>query len=100
MRQELEHVQQSALREIKDAWSHWDFRRARVQARRRLLTLQRNKLKAEERNFEQGRSTTDLLVRFHQDVNRAELDFLRAEVDGILARMELWRATGTLTEVF
>lgn len=99
-RQDADRLRQQMIQEIRDAWQNRELRRSRLEARRRLLELQRKKLKAEEINFNRGRSSTDLLVRFQQDINRAELDFARAEVEEILSRIELGRATGTLEEAF
>lgn len=95
-RQEALKVQSAAEREIKDAYENLDLRIRRTEARRRLLVIQRKKLKAETANFQRGRSTTDLLVRFQQDIHRAEMDLARAETDEQLAQLEMARATGTL----
>ena len=70
--------------------------RARAEAARRLLELQRRKFAAEEANFKRGRSSTDLLLRFSQDIRQAEAERLRAETDEALSRVELARTCGRL----
>lgn len=72
--------------------------RARLAARERLLEIEKRKLRAEEANFRRGRSSTDLIVRFQQDVSRAELAFVRARVEESAARLDWGRALGLLSE--
>ncbi|MBI2362588.1 MAG: TolC family protein, partial [Elusimicrobia bacterium] len=52
----------------------------------------------EEENYRKGRSSTDLVIRFQQDVRRAETELARAQADEALARVELSRASGTLLD--
>ncbi|MGQ0644652.1 MAG: TolC family protein [Elusimicrobiota bacterium] len=87
-------VVQQALREMRDADERLRLARERLAATERLAALEGKKLAAEERNFRRGRSDTDLLIRFQQDLYRAQSRLLRARADEILARVEWSRAAG------
>ena len=65
-----------------------------------MLELERRKFRAEEENFRRGRSSTDLLIRFQQDIRRAQANLLEAEKDEAVARLELRRCLGFLLEAF
>ncbi|MBI4249658.1 MAG: TolC family protein [Elusimicrobia bacterium] len=88
------------LREIRDGRENLRLARLRVEAGRRLLELERRKFRAEEENFRRGRSSTDLLIRFQQDIRRAQANLLEAEMDEAVARLELRRCLGVLLEAF
>lgn len=88
-----------ARRQSRDSRERWRLARRRAEAHRKLLDLEKRKFAAEEENFRRGRSSTDLLLRFQQDIRRAESQLLRAEVDEVQARLEAARAGGTLLEV-
>ena len=95
---EEERARTAAWREWRDAAEVLRLARRRADAQRRLVELERDKYAAEDANFKRGRSTTDLLLRFQQDVRRAETLLLRAEVDEAAAKLELARSGGTLLE--
>ncbi|MBI4376426.1 MAG: TolC family protein [Elusimicrobia bacterium] len=95
---EERRVREQVERELAQADESWQTARRRVAAGLRLLELERRKAAAEESNFRKGRSTTDLMVRFRQDIQRAESELLRAQQDELAARIELARASGTLIE--
>lgn len=95
---ELDSVENAARRELRDAAVSLDLSRKRLEAGRRLLALEEKKLAAEEDNFRRGRSSTDLLLRFQQDIRRGRSELLRAEVDETLSRLETARAMGSLLE--
>lgn len=97
-RQEHRRVVQAALREIRDAWENRRLAQTRLDDNRRLVELQEKKMAAEEANFRRGRSSTDLLVRFQQDLQQAQSQFVRARADEALARLELGRAAGVLLD--
>lgn len=97
-RAEEARILEAAHREIRDAASGISSARERLELARRLERLEREKLAAEEANYRKGRSSTDLVIRFQQDVRRAETDSLRAEADEGLARVELARAGGLLLD--
>lgn len=95
---EAARLEAESLRQVRDARELLTLARRRTQAGRRLLELERRKFGAEEANFKRGRSSTDLLVRFQQDIRRAETELLRAEADEASALVELARASGALLE--
>lgn len=97
---ELEKTEESARREERHAKEALRLARVRVAASERLAAIERRKLKAEEERHRQGRTTTDLLIRFSQDIRRAEEDLLRARAEETLALLDLASAAGTLLEVF
>jgi|GEM_PF-4072379 len=96
---EEQRVEQKSFREIKDAAESLRLAHERVEASQRLVELEKRKFKAEERNAQRGRSSTDLLVRFQQDLRRAESEFLRAQTDEAISLINLGVATGRLLEL-
>ncbi|MBI4425414.1 MAG: TolC family protein [Elusimicrobia bacterium] len=95
-RAEVERARTWGRRELRDARETLALARRRLAAGSRLLELERKKFAAEESNFRRGRSSTDLLLRFQQDIRRAEIELRRAEADEVAALVELARAAGTL----
>jgi outer membrane protein TolC len=91
-------VELNARRELRDAREGLRLSRLRVAAGKRLLEAERKKYAAEEANFKRGRSSTDLLLRFQQDIRRAEIETARSETDEAAALVELARAQGRLLE--
>lgn len=69
------------------------------QARQTAL-LQEQKLEDEEIRFRQGRSSTDLIVRFQQDVTMARKSALEAIQNYIDARIHLRQQEGTLLQMY
>lgn len=98
-RSDVRRVERDAAREIRDAWENWRFQVERRAARQRIVAIEKQKFDAETERFRQGRSSTDLLVRFQQDLVRARLLDLRSDMDEVLSRVALIRASGDLTEV-
>lgn len=97
-RDEVEAIQR-VREDVRTAAQALTAARERMAARSRLLEIEKRKLKAEQQNFNRGRSATDLIVRFQQDVSRAELLNVRAQVEEAAARLEWGRALGLLREV-
>ncbi|MBL0059367.1 MAG: TolC family protein [Elusimicrobia bacterium] len=95
-RQELARVTEAALRDIRDQMEARRLALERVSVRRRIVAIERKKLEAERANFRRGRSSTDLLVRFQKDLQRAQTVALLAEADELMTQVELSRATGGL----
>jgi outer membrane protein TolC len=63
------------------------------------VSWEKKKYQAELVNFRRGRSTTDVIVRFQRDVQLAESQALRADLELFLATAELARATGILEKL-
>lgn len=95
---ELLRAETAARRDLRDSAEGLRLARRRLDAVRRLLDVERKKFAAEEANFKRGRSSTDLLLRFQQDIRRAEIEAARAETDEAFALVELARAQGRLLE--
>ena len=70
----------------------------RVAAARASVTLQRKKLEAEQRKFENGMSTSFNVLEFQEDLATAELSAVRAVLDYAKALVALERAKGVLLE--
>lgn len=70
----------------------------RVDAARKNVELQREKLDAEEKKFENGMSTSFEVLTFQNDLADAELSLIRAALDYIKALAGLERSKGTLLE--
>jgi outer membrane protein TolC len=98
-RQDVELAVQRVISEARQAWVALRAARDRAAAARRLLELEGKKREAAEADFRRGRATTDLLVRFRQDLHLAERRLLQAESDEVQARLELGRVTGTLLDL-
>ena len=60
--------------------------------------LQRKKLEAEEKKFENGMSTSFEVLTFQDDLSDAELSRIRALVDYRIALVALEKSQGTLLE--
>ncbi len=97
--QTLVETEDRVRREVDEAWTQFELQKTRLIAREKLLKLQTQKLKAESTEFARGRSSTDILVRFQQDMFQAELDFARTKNETLLSQMELGAATGILMDI-
>ncbi|MBI4371747.1 MAG: TolC family protein [Elusimicrobia bacterium] len=93
---DVARAETEARRAWRDAREGLSLARRRLAAARRLALLERGKLSAGQADFRRGRATTDLLVRFQQDLRRAQAELVRAETDEALALVELARQAGTL----
>ncbi|MDP3542603.1 MAG: TolC family protein, partial [Elusimicrobiota bacterium] len=93
---DLSGAENAARRAWRDGRESLFLSRRRLAAARRLEAIERDKLAAGESDFRSGRATTDLLVRFHQDLRRARAELVRAEADEALALVELARQAGRL----
>ena len=91
---ELAGAENAARRAWRDARETLSLSRRRRAAAERLAAIEAGKLKAGESDFRSGRATTDLLVRFQQDLRRARAELVRAEADESLALIELARQAG------
>ena len=70
----------------------------RVNAARTNSRLQREKLDAEQKKFENGMSTSFEVLTFQNDLGSAELREVQAILDYLKAIVELERSKGTLLE--
>jgi outer membrane protein TolC len=70
----------------------------RVDAARANVVLQRKKLEAEQKKFENGMSTSFEVLEYQNDLASAELSEIQARLDYIKALAALEKAKGTLLE--
>lgn len=91
---ELAGAENAARRAWRDGRETLALSRRRLDAARRLEAIESDKLAAGLSDFRSGRATTDLLVRFLQDLRRARAELVRAEADEALALLELARQAG------
>ncbi|MEK7389330.1 MAG: TolC family protein [Elusimicrobiota bacterium] len=94
---EVASIEASARRRWRDVGEQLSLSSARVAAARRLFELEKRKYDSGLEDFKRGRASTDLLVRFQQDIRRAEADLLRAQTDERTALFEAADASGQLT---
>jgi outer membrane protein TolC len=92
----LQRIAQSALVEVRNAVRRVATDLKRVNAAKVNTRLQREKLEAEEKKFENGMSTSFEVLTFQTDLARAETLQNRAIVDYNKSQAELGRVTGTL----
>lgn len=70
----------------------------RVQAAESSTVLQKKKLEAEQKKYENGISTSFEVLTFQNDLANAQLGEIRAKLDYVKSLAELERAKGTLLE--
>ncbi len=80
--------------EVQAALEQAAFARRRAEAAGRLVELSQNKLSAEEKNYARGRSSTEILIRFAEEVRQARREQLRARVDLARTALALRLASG------
>lgn len=94
----LQQVQQLALLEVRNAVRRVYTDLKRVRAAEVSTRLQREKLAAEEKKFENGMSTSFEVLTFQTDLARAETSQNLAIVDYNKSLVELERVKGTLLQ--
>ena len=92
----LAGAENEARRAWRDGRETLRLARKRLAAAATLEDVERLKMRAGESDFRSGRATTDLIVRFHQDLRRARAERVRAEADAALAAVDLARQLGRL----
>jgi outer membrane protein TolC len=97
-RHELERLEQAARVEVRNAVRTVETNLKRVRAAQVNVRLQREKLAAEQKKFENGMSTSFQVLQFQTDLSSAESRENRAIVDYNKSLVDLERAKGTLIE--
>ena len=92
----LRNTEQSIRVEVRTAVRNVTSGSKRVDAARANVVLQRKKLEAEQKKFENGMSTSFEVLEFQNDLSDAELAEIRAIVDYNKSLIALERAKGTL----
>lgn len=86
--------------EVNEALESLRLAKDRVAAYQELVALEKRKLSAAQEDFQRGRVSTDLLIRFQSDIHRTEALLLQANADLFMQWARLSLATGTLLEDF
>jgi outer membrane protein TolC len=94
----LQNLQQTALVDVRNAVRAVETNLKRVKAAQVNIRLQREKLAAEQKKFENGMSTSFQVLSFQNDVTSAESRENQAIVDYNKSLVDLERAKGTLLE--
>jgi outer membrane protein TolC len=97
-RYRLDTVEQAARLEVRNAVRTVDTNLKRVKAAQVNVRLQREKLQAEQKKFENGMSTSFQVLQFQTDLTTAESRENAAIVDYNKSLAELQRVQGTLLE--
>ena len=85
-----------ATQEVRKAARQIETNSQRVEAARVNVRLQKEKLEAEEKKYENGMSTSFQVLEFQEDLAEAERNHARALIDYNVSLAELDRVTGTL----
>jgi outer membrane protein TolC len=93
---ELKKTERSILTEINDLVTRVNIQTGRVLTQRRVLSLQERKLNAEDKRFKFGRSSSDILIRYQEDLLNAKLAYARALFKYNLILIDLSVAQSTL----
>ena len=94
----LDTIEQAARLEVRNAVRTVDTNLKRVKAAQVNVRLQREKLQAEQKKFENGMSTSFQVLQFQTDLTTAESRENSAIVDYNKSLAELQRVQGTLLE--
>jgi outer membrane protein TolC len=94
----LRSWEQSIHVEVRKAVRGVDSGVKRIRAAEANVMLQRKKLEAEEKKFENGMSTSFEVLVFQDDLSDSELARIRALVDYRVSLVALEKAQGTLLE--
>ena len=97
-RYDLQRLEQAARVEVRNAVRTVETNLKRVRAAQVNVRLQREKLAAEQKKFENGMSTSFQVLQFQTDLSSAESRENRAIVDYNKSLVDLERSKGTLIE--
>jgi outer membrane protein TolC len=95
---DLSNQEQTIRVEVRRAARAVDSGVKRIEAAQTNVRLQREKLEAEQKKFDNGMSTSFEVLTFQNDLSNAQLTHIRAQLDYVKAIAELERAKGTLLE--
>ncbi len=92
---ELKKTEKTIVKEIDESVRQVNLAKSTVERMIKIEKIQRDKLRAEEKQFSLGRSNSDTIVRFQEDFIRARLAALRAIEDYREALVDLYLAEDT-----
>ncbi|MBI4369733.1 MAG: TolC family protein [Elusimicrobia bacterium] len=98
LKADLRRVEASCRQDAADAIEQITIAQQRRKTYEELLTIEERKLAAAQENFNRGRATTDLLIRFQGDIHRTKSNLIQAQADDLIGWAKLGLATGTLLE--
>lgn len=93
---ELKKTERIILTEVKTIVTKVNIQIGRVLTQKRVLGLQEEKLSAEDKRFKFGRSSSDLLIRYQQDLLNAQLAYARSLFEYRSMLIDLKLAENTL----
>ncbi len=85
-------------KDIRNSWELYHLNTQKADALKEVVQIQKAKYAEEEKSFQRGRSSTDMLIRFQTDVQQSESRRVRAQFDEIAADLALNAAAGTLSD--
>ncbi len=97
---ELKVTERKIFTEINDLVMQVKVRVGEVLTGERVAELQTRKLEAEEKRFRLGRSDSDVIIRYQEDVLQARLNHVRALYDYRVSLIDLRVAQGALLDAY
>lgn len=92
----LKRIEYSIIVEVKNAIDAVNVHVEKIKMQENIIKLQESKLLYEEKRFRNGRSNTDTLVRFQQDLLNAQRNLARTLFGYKAARIDLQQAENSL----
>ncbi len=97
---ELKVAERKIFTEINDLVMRVKVRIGQVLTRRRVAELETKKLEAEEKRFRLGRSDSDVIIRYQEDVLSARSSHMQALYDYWVSLIDLRVAQGVLLDMY
>ncbi|MFH1061972.1 MAG: TolC family protein, partial [Candidatus Omnitrophota bacterium] len=96
----LKRIEHAIIVEINNAVDTVNVHIENIKSRQKIITLQEKKLLFEEKRFRNGRSNTDTLVRFQQDLLTAQRNLAQTLFAYKAARIDLQQAENSLLNAY
>jgi len=97
---DMKRIERLILSELIDAVRDCNIFRKRAHIQREIESIQDNKLKAEEKRFKYGRSDTDTIIRFQNDLLNAKLLAAQAAFDYHMSLIDLSLSKNVLLDQY
>jgi outer membrane protein TolC len=92
----LKRIERIIFRDINNNVTQVNTLANQVETNKKIVRLQERKLKAEEVKLQYGRSSSDIIIRFQEDLLNARLNLARALFSYRIALINLERNKNTL----
>lgn len=92
----LKKTERLILRDVNNRVSAVNTLKEKAEASKEILALQEEKLKAEEKRFKYGRSSSDLIIRYEEDLLNARLSLANDLYNYKISRIDLDLAENSL----